>query len=125
MSETFRSNSEKVLTREQKIMSLAVELYYVSREIFPFSGVDPESYVKMKASDEEYPGFTTPTDEIIERLKNEGMKVVLGKNPESGNVYILPAGSDDIEMDSISPKQLQISDGMNEKLAQLIELMRG
>ncbi|MGD0328681.1 MAG: hypothetical protein ABSB00_03180 [Minisyncoccia bacterium] len=123
MSEGMPTRSEKEPTRKEKIISLAKELFE-SNEIFPFSNIDPESYLKMKASDEEYPGLTTPTDEIIERLKNEGMKVVLGKNSQSGNVFILPAGSTDIEMDSISPKQLRISEGINEKLRELILLVR-
>ena len=98
---------------------------YKSGEIFPFSGIDAESYSKMKAGEEEDPGYTTPIDEIIERFKSEGMKVVLGKNPQSGNVFVLPAQSDHIEMDSISPKQLQLNEGMNEKLRGLILLVRG
>ena len=124
MSEGIPTRSEKEPTQEEKIISLAKELFE-SNEILDFPGIDPESYLNLKASDEEYPGLTTPTDEIIERLKNEGMKVVLGKNPQSGNVFILPAGSTNIEMDSISPKQLQVSDGMNEKFRELILLVRG
>lgn len=124
MSEGIPTNSEKEPTRKEKIVSLAIELFE-SNEIFPFSGIDPESYSKMKVGEEEDPGYTTPIDEIIERLKNEGMKVVLGKNPQSGNVFVLPAQSSNIEMDSISPRQLQISEGMNEKLAELIQLIRG
>jgi len=74
----------------------------------------------MRASEEEFPGYTTPIDELIERFEKEGMKVVLGKHPESGNVFILPAGSEDIEQDSIAPRQLQISDGMDERLKNLV-----
>ena len=124
MSESIPTNSEKEPTRKEKIISLAAELFE-SNEIYPFLGIDPESYSKMKAGEEEDPGYTTPIDEIIERLKNEGMKVILGKNPQSGNVYILPSQSTNIEMDSISPRQLQISEGMNEKLRELILIVRG
>jgi hypothetical protein len=90
-------------------------------EVFPFPGMDQESYEKIKAEDEEYPGMTTPIDEIMERLRNEGMKVTFGKNPESGNVYILPNGSDNIEMDSIRPRQLNIEGIENAKLRLLAE----
>ena len=79
----------------------------------------------MKASEEEDSGYTTPVDDLIERFKNEGMKVVLGKNPQSGNVYVLPSESINIEMDSISPRQLQLGEEMNEKLKELILLIRG
>lgn len=124
MSEGIPTHYEKEPTRKEKLLSLAKELFE-SQETFPFLGVDPEGYLEMKAGDEEAPGYTTPTDEIIERMKNEGMKIVLGKNPQSGNVYVLPAQSTDIEMDSMSPKRLQISEGMNEKLKELIQLIRG
>ena len=124
MSEGIPTHSEKEPTRKEKIIALAAELHE-NGEIFPFAGVDPESYLRMKAGEEEDPGYTTPIDEIVERLKNEGMKVVLGKNPQSGNVFVLPAQGDNIEMDSISPKQLQLSEGMSEKLRELILLIRG
>ena len=123
MSEGIPTHSEKEPTRKEKIIALAAELFE-SNEVFPFVGIDSESYSRMKAGEEEDPGYTTPVDEIIERLKNEGMKVVLGKNPQSGNVFVLPAQSDNIEMDSISPKQFQLSEGMNEKLRELILLIR-
>ncbi|MFZ3043516.1 MAG: hypothetical protein WA058_00160 [Minisyncoccia bacterium] len=90
MSEGMPTRSEKEPTRKEKIIALAMELYE-SGEVFPFTGIDFESYSRMKSGEEEDPGYTTPIDEIIERLKNEGMKVVLGKNPQSGNVFVLPA----------------------------------
>ncbi len=124
MSEGIPTRSEKEPTKKERIIALAAELFE-SGEVFPFAGVDAESYSRMKTSEEEDPGYTTPIDEIIERFKDEGMKVVLGKNPQSGNVFVLPAQSSDIEMDSISPKQLQLSEGMNEKLRELILLVRG
>lgn len=106
--------------RKAEIIALGHELQ-ASQEVFPFPGLEPESYAKLKASDEEYPGYTTPTDEILERLKTEGMKVVLGTNSESGNVFILPALSDDIENDMILPKHFQLSEQLNDKLRKLIE----
>ena len=124
MSEGIPTRSEKEPMRKEQIIALALELHE-RNETFPFSGIDPESYAKMKAGEEEDPGYTTPIDEIIERFKNEGMKVVLGKNPQSGNVYVLPSQSTNIEMDSISPKQLQLTEGMSEDLEKLILLVRG
>ena len=124
MSEGIPTHSEKEPTRKEKIISLSAELFE-NNETFPFSGIDPESYSKMKAGEEEDPGYTTPIDKLVERFKNEGMKVILGKNPQSGNVYVLPAESTNIEMDGISPRQLQLTDEMNEKLKELILLVRG
>ena len=124
MSEGIPTSSEKEPTRKEKIIALAAELFE-SNETFSFSGIDPESYSKMKASEEEDSRHTTPVDDLIERFKNEGMKVVLGKNPQSGNVYVLPSESINIEMDSISPRQLQLGEEMNEKLKELILLIRG
>ncbi len=118
------SESEKEPTRGEKIIALAKELFE-SNETFAFFGIDLESYLKMKAGEAEDPGYTTPIDENIERFENEGMKVVQGKNPQSGNVYILPAGSTDIEMDSISPRQLKVKEGMDPRLKELILLSRG
>jgi hypothetical protein len=124
MSESIPTRSEKEPTRKERIIALAIELDE-SQETFPFPGIDPESYAKMKADEEEYPGYTTPIDELVESYAKKGITVMLGKNPQSGNVFILPRNSDNIEMDSISPKQLRIIEGMNEKLRELILLVRG
>ncbi len=121
MSEGIPTRSEKEPTRKERTIALAVELSE-GRESFPFPGVDPEAYSKIKAGQEEDPGYSTPIDELVERFKNEGIKVVLGKHPESGNVFILPSQSDDIENDSIFPRHLQINEGMNDKLKELISL---
>jgi len=104
--------------REEKI-ALAIELNE-KQEGFPFSGIDFDFYEKTKAEEKEFAGYTTPIDELVERFKEEGIKVVLGKNPESGNIYILPLESDDIENDSIFPRQLQINEDMDEKLKELV-----
>jgi hypothetical protein len=124
MSEGIPTRSEKEPTRKEKIIALAIELAE-SQEVFSFPGIDPESYAKMKAGEEEDPGCTTPIDELVESFGSKGIMVLLGKNPQSGNVFILPRNSDNIEMDSISPRQLKISEGMNEKLRELILLMKG
>jgi hypothetical protein len=89
-------------------------------EGFSFPGIDGERYLKLKAVDEEYPGFSTPTDEIIDRMKNEGMKVSLGAHPENGDVYLLPMLSDDIENDMLFPGYLTVAEDMNEGLKTLI-----
>ena len=124
MSEGIPLRSENEPTRKEKIIALAIELNE-SQEVFPFPGIAPESYAKMKADEEEYPGYTTPVDELVESFASKGIQVMLGKNPQSGDVFIVPGNSDNIEMDSISPKQLQLSEEMDEKLRELILLVRG
>jgi hypothetical protein len=123
MSEGIPTRSEKEPTKKERIIALALELSE-GHEVFPFSSIDPESYSKIKADEEEMPGYATPIDELLERFKREGMKVVLGKNPQSGNVFILPSQSDDIENDSLFPRHIQISEEMNERLKELIALSR-
>ena len=68
---------------------LAEEL---SRQVkgFPFPGINSGARDKIKAGEEEDPGYATPIDVLLERFQRHGMKVVLGKNPESGNIFILP-----------------------------------
>ncbi len=94
-----------------------------SKETFPFPGIDPEIYPKIKVAEAEFPGYSTPIDELIVRFEKEGMNVVLGK-PQSLRVYILPASSNDIEQDAIAPRQLEINDQMDEKLKKLIKMGR-
>ena len=113
--------SQERIEKTKRLLEL-VEKINESDESLSFSGIHQEAYLKMKQTDDEFPGYTTPTDEIIERCKKEGIKVVLGKHPESGNVFILPADSNDIEMDSIAPHQLEIDNVKNKNLEELIQL---
>lgn len=95
-------------------------------ESIPFTGIDADSYANMKAEEEEFPGMTTPIDELIVRFKEEGMRVVLGKDPKSGNVSIVPWGSTDPISDSVLPRHLDISDAvmMDAPLRELIHSSR-
>jgi len=118
--------SEGIPTIETEKKIPIAEYVFLAREIierhesFPFPGLNQKAYIKIRAEQEEYPGYATPIDELIERFKTEGMKVVLGKNPESGNVFILPSGSDDIENDNLFPRHLEITDDMDSKLRRLV-----
>lgn len=118
------SRAEELDRKKRKIERIIVLASELSKspDSFPFSGLDAASYSKLKASGEEFPGYATPIDELLERFKNEGVKVVFGDHPDSGNVYILPGGSDDVENDSVFPRHLQIIEGMDEKLKELIFL---
>lgn len=112
--------------REQKIGRIIALVKELSEgcEKFPFSGVESDSYSKFKADEEEFPGFATPIDALIERFNNEGIKIVFGKNPESGNVFVLPYGSDDIENDSILPQHLKMDEITDDRLKELVLLNR-
>lgn len=117
--ESPESKHNQIEKRKREIVSLATELNE-KNEVFSFPGISPEAYLKRKESDVEYPEYSTPTDELIKRFETEGMKVVFGDHPESGNVFALPLGSNDIMMDSIPLRQLQINETMSEGLRELI-----
>jgi hypothetical protein len=116
-AEQFEATTRERAKKEY--IALAKELHE-SKEVYPFPGIDPESYQTIKAEDQEYPGYTTPIDEILEKLKAQGMKVVLStSDPESGNIFILPSQSEDMD-DSLFPKHLTLSGGMDDKIKRLI-----
>ena len=119
--EAPKSPEEEKKERVASILALVAEIQE-QHETLSFPGLEAGIYESMKSDDEEFPGYTTPIDEILQRFEQEGMKVVLGKNPGSGNVFALPAGSDDITMDSILVYKLKVSADMDEKLRQLVEL---
>jgi len=118
-SNQFENKNEVRDQKVKELLTLATELRE-SQETFPFPGIEAEAYAKLKASDEEFPGCVTPIDELLERFKSEGIKISLGAHPESKDVFILPAQSDDLVNDSIFPKHLQINETMDERLKKLI-----
>jgi len=117
--ENPEDSGDKIELTKEEIVSLVQE-FFEDKEILPFPGIEPEAYQAQKAGDEQYPGYTTPIDEILERFANEGMKITLGDFPKSANVFALPAQSKDIQMDSIPLRHLLIPDAMPENLKKLI-----
>ena len=118
---------EAVPTRTEReevaeILALAKELVE-SGEVFPFPGIKADEYAAMQAADIEYPGCSTPTSEIMERMKMEGIKVAFSPHPENINVLILPAGSNDTAEDIILPRHLEMNEQMDPRLKQLILLI--
>lgn len=106
-------------------LQLAQELQE-SGETFSFSGIGSEDYENLKAAESGVPPeLITPIDELIARFKKEGIKVALGKNPDSGNIFVLPgqspADDEDIKENSIFPRHLQITEDMDERLKRLIQ----
>jgi hypothetical protein len=115
-----QERNEKNISQEYILLSKNLS---ESKEIFPFPGINQEDYINLKKTDEEYPGFVTPIDELLEKFKFQGMKVVLSPtDPESGNVFILPAESNNIIEDSLSPKYLIKENTENLSLRRLIEI---
>jgi hypothetical protein len=122
MKESFTHTAEVDARRPERLekyLALAQEMSQ-NETGYAFPGIDSEWHEKLKAVDEEYPGYTTPTDEIIERMKKEGIKVVFGTDPKNGSVYLLPRGSNDIGQDMLLPKHLEVFEGMDESLRILI-----
>lgn len=121
------SNEESDNDKESvERIELAMELF-ATGEVFSFSGIGGDSYESLKDAEEGLPpGFVTPIDELLKRFEREGMKIVLGKHPQSGNIFIMPAETsvtdDDIEANSIFPRHLQITDDMDGRLKRLIRV---
>ena len=120
-------NIEEAEKKKEEMIKIAQELSE-SWEHFTFFGIEDESYQNLKSEEEEFPGYVTPIDELIERFKKEGMRVVLGDYPE--NVYVMPAqsylgpASNDVPIDGIFIRHLQINEEMNENLKKLIEMKK-
>jgi len=90
--------------------------------VFPFPGINQESYDTIKAEQEEYPGYTTLIDELLEKFKAQGFKVVSSKYAGSGNVVLLPAESDDIYNDLLLLGNLSLGEDVDDRLKKLIDL---
>lgn len=129
MEQYSEQGEEKIGEREQMLkdyLDLAKKLSE-KPDAFKFCGLNQEYYPTLKAELEalqnrgEVFGVTiTPIADLIIRFKEEGMKVFW----EDLNVFIIPAkcGSGDVWANSISPKHLQVVDGMDEGLVDLIEM---
>ena len=115
-----RSQQEK----QKEFVALAVELQE-SQETFPFAGFDPDSYRSIKELEVGLGYHTTPIDELLKRFEREGMKVVLGKHPGAGKVFMLPSQSNNVEMDAVYLWQLNVDEPMDERLKRLITISKG
>jgi len=116
-----QNNNESKESIENAYISLAVEIIE-GQEVYDFPEINTGSYNLIKEQEDEMPGFTTPVDEVIEKFRLQGMKVVAGKNLVPGKIYILPAQSDDITNDSFFSRHLNIENIKDEKMRELIIL---
>lgn len=122
-----KPSEQEDTVQEMKDVKTSISLELAdSGEIFPFPGLEPEGYNSIKASQEietaEGYLYDTPIDELLSRFESEGIQVTIGQN--AGNVYLIPSGSDDIVSDTIFPRFLHISEGMDERLKLLIQMDR-
>lgn len=118
--ESPRNPETEIMALKDSVVESAIELSE-SDEVFSFPGLKSDSYEKIKAEQEEDPGFiTTPIDELIERCRNEGIKVVLTTDPRSGNFMLLPASSDNIIDDLLMPETLETNTAFDSELLALL-----
>jgi len=115
-----QNSAREKSSAKNEFICVALELSQRKEKLL-FPGIDEEECASLLAVDIEFPGYSTPTEEIIIRMDNEGIKVVLGKDPESGNVFIMPFLSDNIA-DSLLPRHLKISEGLDSSLSRLIKI---
>lgn len=99
-----------------------------SGESLPFPGIRPELVENMRKEEEEFPGYVTPVDELIERFTAEGMRLELGwDDPNGVNIVAVPYESiintkNDSNKDSILISKLLSDNVPDEKLRKLILL---
>ena len=94
----------------------------------PFPGIPTGIMSDLVLSEEEYPGYTKPISEKFEKFIANGIKIVTGNHPRSGNIFVLPANmptnAANIEDYSILVQQLDSTNVENPDLKELIELFR-
>ncbi|MFI5205394.1 MAG: hypothetical protein ACHQVK_00475 [Candidatus Paceibacterales bacterium] len=129
-------NPENNIEREQEKFPTKEELVALAKEFFekenkaetesivPFSGIKSDAYVNHKAGEAEYGVWTTPIDKILERFKNEGVKVDCARSKDGtlnyAELFAVPAKSSDIVNDSIPLRQLVINETLSEDFKELI-----
>lgn len=114
------SEQERADFAVQEIRRLGVELGERA-EALPFTGIDEASYATLK-EDEEFcpPGYATPIDELIERFRAHGIKVVLNANTEPGSdTWVVPSDSTDASiygLDRLLARHLKVTEDMDPDL---------
>lgn len=126
MSERINFNKEscesKKEKREKDIKRIQEKVEQLDQESLDFPGINQKTHKAFKEIDKKYPGYTSPIDKLLERFSLEGMKIILGKYPDSGNVFVLPCDSHNIERDSIP--FLKLSDSNNKNIEELREMIK-
>lgn len=87
--------------------------------ILKFPGLTPSAYDRLKQEEQDPYFSATPTDEIIARCRDEGIKIRMSNSGQ--NVCVYPKFSDNDD-DTLFPRHLDPSKTENEDLRRLIEL---
>lgn len=117
------SNPEQA---KQEKIRLAKELFE-SGEVFPFPGLAEGMKERLEAEEAEIPNYSDyalPIADLLSNLESRGMRIVLGKYPDSGNIFAILNGSENIERDSLLLRHLKVTGGMDKRLQRLIQLDR-
>ncbi len=124
--ERFNTPRVSVDRREAtvRILELGRELYE-SEQVCKWPGLKPSAYQSLKKDEEEFPGFVTPIDELIERFEAEGMTFIIDPSGKNQEVFVVPAGSDNVQMESLLPRHLQtqITAYMDGSLAEMMTIL--
>ncbi|MDB4984727.1 MAG: hypothetical protein JWM20_906 [Patescibacteria group bacterium] len=123
--ESLEKRKERKEKLRLEITSFAAEII-ASGETFPFPGLDNETYVKWKESEEFIPSefAFTSIDEILEKFKTEGMKLSLGDvypadAKHNGAVYVLPVSSTSVKEDGLLLKKIIIDGSADPRIKNL------
>jgi len=114
-----KNNPESQETAQVERMRMVAEIIE-SGEVFHFPGIRPEVYEQIKEEQAEYPGYTTPIDELLLRFQNEGMKLIAGRDVYSRDILVLPQGSDDVVSDALPFKNVSVAGDIDSRLQELV-----
>jgi len=101
---------DKAFQREKIEVARGLVTRSESMEVFKFPGIKHADYVQMKRDWEEEPEYAVDIDRLLKRFFEEGIKIVFSNDPTSGNIFIMPAKSVDIQSDSLLPRMLSHDD---------------
>jgi hypothetical protein len=101
-----------------RFRKLAIELHE-SGKAFEFPGMDPEAEKILKEEQDEF-FLNTPIDKLIEKFQKEGMRITL--SPGTQEVFVVPAISQGIELNSVHPGDLDMDETNDEDLMELVYL---
>jgi hypothetical protein len=132
MTEQFKDNDALKIEKE-KIIRRRLELTFElveSGEVFPFQGLKAGAYERLKEADTlDSEGYVTPIDELLRIYEAEGVRVGSGmqmrktERPPS-TITVAPAvtGPGFYGENLLHMKNLDVVEGMDERLSELIRL---
>jgi hypothetical protein len=131
IADEMKAEKERIKERIDRLAEIRIQLAKKlgeRTETFPFKETDfnDTSRKKLEEADkiaeEECPGYITPIGTIIEKFISQGFKVVAGTRNK--DVFLVPWNSNNIEEESVLPRHLNATDGMDPDLRKLIKLSK-